>query len=240
MKIIINLILALLFLQSSLFSQTGWSWLNPTPQGNSLFKVQMLNASTGYSVSGNNIALKTINGGVNWSILQVSNSAVLYSMYFNDVNTGYVVGSAGTIYKTTDGGVDWFAQQSGTTLYLDDISFINSSTGFIASDGAVLKTTNAGINWVLQTLGSGYFYGPCFVNANTGYLCGTGSSSGNVYKTTNAGVNWTDISVGVNDNFYCIYFSDANTGYTAGYHGIAYKTTNGGTSWSAGVSVNSP
>ena len=238
-KIIFTLLIILCSIQI-VNSQTGWQWVNPYPQGNTLEQVQMLNSSTGYAVTTSNSVIKTINGGVNWSILSVNSSAQLFSVFFTDVNTGYVCGNNGSIYKTINGGTNWAALQSGTTLYMDQIYFVNANTGFVASDGAVLRTTNAGVNWTLQTLRGGYFYGPCFPNATTGYLCGQGSSSENVYKTTNMGANWTDISVGVNDNFYSIYFTDANTGYTAGSHGKVYKTINGGTNWDAGVSVNAP
>jgi hypothetical protein len=168
-------------------SQTGWQWVNPYPQGNTLEQVQMLNSSTGYAVTTSNAVIKTINGGVNWSILLVNSSAQLFSVFFTDVNTGYVCGNNGSIYKTINGGTNWAALQSGTTLYMDQVYFINANTGFVSSDGAVLRTTNAGVNWTIQTLSGGYFYGPCFPNATTGYLCGQGSSSGNVYKTTNMG-----------------------------------------------------
>lgn len=55
---------------------------------------------------------------------------------------------------------------------------------------------------------------------------------GTILKTINGGTNWTIHNSGLN-SFYSIYFTDANTDYTAGLWSTILKTTNGGAEWTA-------
>jgi photosystem II stability/assembly factor-like uncharacterized protein len=80
------------------------------------------------------------------------------------------------------------------------------------------KLVNAGTT---QGLRSVYF-----VNANTGWIAGWGST---VLKTTNAGKNW--VSQFAYGDFQSITFVNANTGWIVGGGTLLYKTTNGGTNW---------
>jgi len=151
MKKLLFCLVIFIFYYNFADSQTGWQWINPYPQGNTLEQVQMLNPSTGYAVTTNNAVIKTTNGGVNWSILVVNSSAQLFSVFFTDVNTGYVCGNNGSIYKTINGGTSWVSLQSGTTLYMDQIYFINANTGYFVkqfSFNRVMRTTNGGVNYM--------------------------------------------------------------------------------------------
>ncbi len=58
---------------------------------------------TGYSIFENKIS-KTINGGLNWQILDYANPSNYRNVWFLNQYTGWVVGNYGTIIKTTSGG----------------------------------------------------------------------------------------------------------------------------------------
>ena len=57
---------------------------------------------------------------------------------------------------------------------------------------------------------------------------------GTVIKTTDGGLNWsvTHYSGGITSDLYTVFFTDQNTGWTAGAMGKILKTTDGGKSWS--------
>jgi hypothetical protein len=52
-----------------------WTWLNPLPQGNSLYKLQFINSTTGYAAGDGGTVLKTTDAGSSWNRL---NTGVLF------------------------------------------------------------------------------------------------------------------------------------------------------------------
>ena len=65
-KLILTLSLLTLFVNIS-FSQPGWFWQNPLPQGNNLTSVKFINTTTGWAVGIEGTILRTTNGGTNWT-----------------------------------------------------------------------------------------------------------------------------------------------------------------------------
>ena len=51
--------------------------------------------------------LKTLNGGITWTLDSSGTWNTLNSVFFTDSTTGYIVGLAGTILKTGNGGTDY-------------------------------------------------------------------------------------------------------------------------------------
>ena len=51
--------------------------------------------------------LKTLNGGITWTLDSSGTWNTLNSVFFTDSTTGYIVGLAGTILKTGNGGIDY-------------------------------------------------------------------------------------------------------------------------------------
>jgi photosystem II stability/assembly factor-like uncharacterized protein len=73
--------------------------------------VYFTDANTGYSVGSDNWSnsaiIKTLNGGIDWTIydsLIANYLGVLMSVHFPAKDTGYIVGRGGAILKTTNGG----------------------------------------------------------------------------------------------------------------------------------------
>lgn len=66
-KIILLFQVALLFLTlTEAYSQPGWFWQNPLPQGNNLNSVKFMNTTTGWAVGGGGTILITTNSGTSW------------------------------------------------------------------------------------------------------------------------------------------------------------------------------
>ena len=62
------LTLILILTSINLFSQSGWFWQNPLPQGNQLFGVKFVNQNTGFATGESGTVIKTTNGGSNWAV----------------------------------------------------------------------------------------------------------------------------------------------------------------------------
>ncbi len=75
----------------------------------------------------------------------------------------------------------------------------------------------------------------CFVNNNTGWVCGSDTT---ILKTTDSGNSWLPQNVesifmrySVFTVFHSIQFTDENNGWAVGQGGVMIRTTNGGTNW---------
>jgi photosystem II stability/assembly factor-like uncharacterized protein len=83
-------------------------------------------------------------------------------------------------------------------------------------------------------LNTGLFYAlysTYFLDANTGYAVGAGST---IIKTINGGATWTTLNSGIQEWLNSVFFTDANTGYAGGYLNNSWaiiKTTDGGQNW---------
>ena len=103
---------------------------------------------------------KTTNGGVNWSISPLQDTASInWCVTFTDSLTGFLSGYSGKIYKTIDGGLNWsasFIDPAGCpplfSFPKNRIRFLNAATGFACGgiydiQGIIWKTTDSGNNW---------------------------------------------------------------------------------------------
>jgi photosystem II stability/assembly factor-like uncharacterized protein len=187
--------------------------------------------------------LKTTNGGINWSSLNLSLYDVV-NIFAASEDTVYFAKSnlmpPPTLYKSIDGGVTFGYVYSSSNLGY--VYFINGTTGFSMSN-YILKTTNGGYNWASTY----YFPGLSilktffFLNATTGYIHLTTTSypyNPTLTKTTNQGENWATTNISV--SFQSMYFVNSLTGFGSGTRQVGFgdfridifKTTDGGNNWS--------
>jgi hypothetical protein len=166
-------------------TDNGVNWQNmPSVTNESLVSVCFPATDTGYAISNYGSIIKTINGGLSWTIQSLGFS--LNSVFFTDVNTGYIVGNGGKILKTTDGGLSWNALISGTSSNLHSVNFTDNNTGYIVGwHGLILTTSNGGLTWnpspYMTNNNLNFVY---FTNSNTAYIVG---DNGTILKTTNGG-----------------------------------------------------
>ncbi|MBS1494511.1 MAG: T9SS type A sorting domain-containing protein [Bacteroidetes bacterium] len=170
---------------------------------------------------------KTTNGGVNWTVKDMSQYATgLVDIHFFSADSGFVVGGTGGIWPdmnavvlfTSDGGETWVERHR--TVRSQEwgwkISFPTRNTAYISleswiSDNQFLKTTNGGVNWIEKPFVSGYNQeGIGFINENTGWLGGGPMT----YKTTNGGDNWFADNIGARMNRF--RFINDTLGYAVG------------------------
>ena len=137
----------------------------------------------------------------------------------------------------------WINQNPGSDNTMMSVHFINSSTGFLASNGNVisgfiggeiLRTSNGGLNWQRVLIDSAFrvkaFH---FFDNNIGIAVGGSYGQvGYIYKTSDGGFIWYDATPSnIYFHLYDIVFPNPLTGYLGGFYGVM-KTTNGGINWS--------
>ena len=214
-----------------------WKWSHPTPQGNTLRKVRVFNATTWYALGYAGTFLKTTNSGANWFINgevmgeQQNSQIFLYDGWFFSTTTGLACGSSGKISRTTNAGLSWDTVSTPSTGTLYGMHFINATTGFVSTSslGDILKTTDAGLTWAaISTGASATLYNIFALDANNIYVATT---SGNMRMTSDGGSNWSIISTGASATLYDVFFINANTGLVCGSSTALRVTTNGGANW---------
>lgn len=173
------------------YGDSGWTWQNPTPTGNDLRAVAVIDRNTGTAVGAGGTILRTTDGGATWQ-QQVSGTIdYLTAVSFTGVNTGTVVGANGSILRTIDGGATWISQWPARFYHFWGVCFTDADTGTVVGDnngsGRILRTTNGGFDWTLQYSGGRQLFSVSFVNASTGTAVGVG---GTILRTTDAGATW--------------------------------------------------
>ena len=145
----------------------------------------------------------------------------------------------------SDSPPGWFQQTLPVNDIVNDIFFIDSSNGWLITEGDnsgsdtayIMHTSNSGNNWNLQFTVTNELRALQFVNNLTGYISGgTGTGTARVFKTTDGGINWSLIFSSVSGNIFTdLFFINADTGWVCDADNISglglQKTTNGGLSW---------
>ena len=99
--------------------------------------MDFVNSTTGYSVSGWGIVLKTTNTGNSWFQTEYITSEHLEDITFVNSNKGYIVGNHGLILSTSDAGQSWNPVNSGTDKWLNSVFFVNENAGWIVGSEGV-------------------------------------------------------------------------------------------------------
>jgi len=218
-------------IHSVCFSQNGWFWQNPLPNGNTLNSVKFINTQIGFAVGNSGTILKTTNAGEDWTMYNSNFTNDIQSLAFPNTNIVFAVGTDGLLIKTMNSGASWETISIGTSDSLNAVYFFNSNIGYIVGNrGKIFITINGGDNWFEQVSGTtSKLNNVYFLNPDKGFICGDYK----LLRTTNGGNNWSVSEYG--SIFNSISFISDNTGFMAGGFSSTIRdlrrTTNGGTSW---------
>ncbi|WP_339866830.1 YCF48-related protein [uncultured Algoriphagus sp.] len=227
----IGLFLIGMFLSTELFSQT---WIRMQSWGLDLESITWIDENLGFTV-GENLIIKTSDGGISWEELPVSFEGKLLDVAFWDKQTGIVVGEKGLILRTEDAGNTWNQISSGSTRNLKSLAISPSNKVFATSDGGeILVSTDKGESWLKLTSGTTKpLNDVTFVNSDTAYSVG---NQGIILRTYDGGNKWVPLNSGLSTNLNGIAFSTTLIGYAVGDEGNIIKTLDGGETWLAQVS----
>jgi gliding motility-associated-like protein len=167
----------------------GVSWDSiPSPGGgSSVFKIQFLNATDGYSLSTNNTLYKSTDGGQTWVPKTVwSGPGYMNSFFALNENLIWAVGDNGLIRHSQNGGDTWITQTSGTSVTLRGVVFYDSFNGVIAGlGGTILSTSDGGTTWITNTSGTGTdLYSLEMVSAGQAWVTGASGVILNSFANT--------------------------------------------------------
>lgn len=220
-----------MLLGTQLFSQT---WIRMQSWGLDFESITWVDESVGFTV-GENLILRTSDGGNTWEELPVSFEGKLLDVSFWDENTGVAVGENGLILKTQDAGNTWTQIASGTSQSLKSVAF-SSQNRILALSGAgeILLSTNSGETWTTVNSGTSRSLNEIsFIKSDTAYVVG---NQGLILRTFDGGSQWTSLTSGLTVNLNGIAFSTSLIGYAVGDGGSIIKTLDGGETWSSQIS----
>ncbi len=239
MKILVFILLALIILQSVLATEI--TWIQPTPQGNSLNSTAISNNIL-FAIGDYGTLLNSSDNGLSWSVINALNE-IHYS--FNDIEFyddefGMIVGDNNTILKSTDYGFTWDSVQIGINQDINCVNIISSNEIYIGTSNGLYKTLDTGANWQFCNI-SGDIKELKFTTEQTGYLC----KNNKIYKTFDSGTSWIlnyTLTVEEDNYIHSLCFIDEQTGFFVGetvfdpnnmpeHFGVIYKTNNGGLTW---------
>src|SRR5690606_2065556 len=123
------LLLTLFFIcgYASTFSQ---NWKRMGGWGNHFTDIKWITEELAY-VTGENIILKTTDGGLDWVEQETPTNQVMLSLDFADEENGFIVGREGAVYHTDNGGTDWNALDLGTVEDLKSVKYSSKTQVFI-------------------------------------------------------------------------------------------------------------
>lgn len=189
-----------------------------------------------------NRLLRSVNGGLNWSVVPISsfqNCGISYFAYLKrDLIYAILYKNDGNncnLIKSTNFGLNWSTISDFSYFNSEPrcLNFLNDSVGFIKLHNKIIKTTNFGYNWFIIFNDSGtttnQFDYMKFANVNLGFLL---KDLYHLYRTTNGGYNWQPLDL--NSNIISqIEFVNDSIGYMSESfsNSIFYKTTNSGLNW---------
>ncbi|MEB2783316.1 YCF48-related protein [Algoriphagus persicinus] len=197
--------------------------------GLDLESITWIDDKLGFCV-GENLIIRTSDGGSTWEELRVSFEGKLLDVAFWDQNTGVAVGENGLILKTHDSGTTWTQKPAGTTQSLKSVE-ISSENRILATSagGEILLSINQGDTWSKLSSGTNQSLNDIsFINTDTAYMVG---HQGGILRSYDGGNQWIALNSGQSLNLYGIAFSTPLIGYTVGEGGIILKTLDGGETW---------
>jgi len=222
-----------LFFILSITISAQWFWQNPLPQGNTLNDISFCNENTGICVGNTGTIMKTINGGIDWRIIETGFTENFYKIKMINELVVYVLGMT-SIIKSTDGGETWFEIMSPPLYYFNDFCFIDQNKWYVVGhSNNIYYTSDAGNSWIPRNIGLTVNLGSIdFLNENYGISAGTTYDENVIVKTTNGGLSW-ELSIFSNSRVLLpndmIVLSELKTFIVD--NSYLFQTTNGGLTW---------
>lgn len=183
---------------------------------------------------------RTTNGGASWIVAAVDSAAFAvwpvrdFEFFSTDygVATGGYYDVTGLVWRTTNAGKNWSHKRVAGepifgTHFFDSLNVVCVG-GDLDFGAGMVQTTNAGAQWEYTYLGiwgQGSALG--FPTPNEGWA--PLGFAGTYMVTLDAGNTWTALYTPDSSAMYDVVFTDALTGYMAGYAGTVLKYVPAGT-----------
>jgi photosystem II stability/assembly factor-like uncharacterized protein len=187
-------------------------------------------------VIGEGKAAKTIDGGKNWTEMNLNNYSKLKQIKFSNPNIGWIVGENGLLLKTTDGGNNWLK-----VIHLPKVNEINSILTFpdkpesiiiVGSKGLFAISEDEGITWKTSKV-----FGQKEINSiecsdNMNFVIA--GKNGLLMNTKDGGKQWNSIKLpekASKTDFISAIILENGSYFVSSGNGNLYYTNNNGESW---------
>ncbi|MBK9077539.1 MAG: T9SS type A sorting domain-containing protein [Flavobacteriales bacterium] len=183
----------------------------------------------GSSSNSTNSLLKTLDGGLSWSIVPLAAANNIWSVFFLTDLLGYAGVNDGKLMRTMDGGTSW-AEVYDDQNNIDLIYFRNASLGFFGTSAGLRKTTNGGTNWGGLYQDQGKVYSMWHTPGSN--LLFAGGTYGTVARTDTNALFWTPL-FSLLDPFDIQGLCSPSDSLViaVGSAGLIYRSTNAGGVW---------
>ncbi|MBI1803693.1 MAG: hypothetical protein HY033_12800 [Ignavibacteriae bacterium] len=226
-------VLLLWYFPVPMFSQSGWFWQNPLPQGNDLYGVQAFATGTIVAVGSAGTVMTSTNYGLSWDVQRYVGGAfgTFRSISFFSPASGIIVGDSGSIFTSSDGGARWIRRSSPVNhIDLNYVTSIDANHDVAVGDsGTILRTTNGGLSWLNAISGTrSNLWSAYFPVTGVGYTVG---ETNTILKSIDFGTNWVRLDSTAPRNYFSVFFTTQDSGWVVGSQGIIRRTTDGGMTW---------
>jgi photosystem II stability/assembly factor-like uncharacterized protein len=216
---------------------SGWSWSDPSPQGETLNDV-VFSGTRGFAVGSFGTVLRSEDGGSTWVGLPSGTTNDLTQVQEVEPNT-VVVGGGCTVRESTNGGASFQRlpvneSESACATKFASFSFLSPSTGFIEQgDGTIFLTANGGQTLEAKTpvpLNGATPTQLRFVSTTTGFAVTSGPAGGRIFRTTDGADSWTQVAA-TGAPLSGIDFVTSTLAYAVGANSTLLHSTDGGNTW---------
>lgn len=205
-----------------------------------LYSVEMYDEDLGWAVGEKGTILKTLDGGISWSMREAPVSIRYNRIRFYNESIGYAVGEKGYVIKTINGGESWISLTTDVNDNLTDLAILDQNTIIaIGENGTVLRTNDGSsfstvrsTSGVISNLNGIYFY-----DNRIGWIAG---DSGSLLISTDRGLSWQSQPIfearsqtNISEDLHSIAFFSMDDGLVVGDSGVILKTADGGYTWTS-------
>jgi photosystem II stability/assembly factor-like uncharacterized protein len=215
-------------------AQSGWFVQHQLPRRDALNAVVTLDDHTAVAVGQNGrdggVILRTIDGGLTWTVQSIGLAYYLYGIAFPDPQTAVTVGgdqgTLGAILRSTDGGITWTRLEQQFPRLMLGVSFIDANNGVAVGYGGIFRTSDGGATWI-QT-------DPTVVESvSFSGATGVAVDYSSIVRSTDGGLTWSQVFNPTSNPLWQVSMGDQDTGTIVGNSGTVLRTTDGGATWSA-------
>ncbi len=206
-----------------------------------LHDVWFIDQNIGIAVGDSGTIVRSIDGGLNWTLVMSIDSISLKKVKFFDSQNGIAIGT--NIYRTHDAGLSWSNIPHTNDMFYD-IEILNSTSCLISGwPTALIKSIDTGSSFFnLVSRQNQHIALLSFIDENIGFACKIWDGGPNpTLKTTNGGLNWDTLPhLNHNTVMETMSFISESVGFKGGwYNGNLQKTTDSADSWSSVTFVDS-
>lgn len=223
---------------------SGWTWGDPTPQGEQLAAVAF-DGATGFAVGDFGTVLRSVDGGATWTGLTSGTIEDLYGVQIVNPNV-VIVGGGCSLRESVNGGTSFTSipinpTESSCSSDVASFSFSDPNTGYVElEDGTILYTSDGGQTVQAKTsapINNGRASALDFLSPSTGFALSAssttgGSDGGVIERTTDSANSWTQVGSaphGLNG----LTFVSPTQGFAVGDNDTLLATSDGGATWTA-------